>query len=200
MVDAVVDQGPAQRLGHVILPDHFGERLRPVAPVERQRGLPAFGRGGPPRRRQQRHHDRGLALVLLALVLLRLVESGLLGGLLHVGGRRLDLGRVVGIDRDLGHLVLVEVDVEDGQVVGLVRDDELVGLEPEQVGPVLLEGGRVGRPGAAEESAGRLVVHGVNLTGCLGQSARRGRSARSAGGVTRLAKRGRSDWSADSTA
>ena len=37
MMDLVVGDRPAERFGHVLLADHFGERVGAVAPVERQR-------------------------------------------------------------------------------------------------------------------------------------------------------------------
>ena len=39
VVDPVVRQRRAQRLGHVLLPDDLGEGLGPVAAVEREGGL-----------------------------------------------------------------------------------------------------------------------------------------------------------------
>ncbi|GAA3662388.1 hypothetical protein GCM10022237_22810 [Nocardioides ginsengisoli] len=39
MVDPVAGEGGAQRLGDVLLPDHLGEGLGPVAAVERERGV-----------------------------------------------------------------------------------------------------------------------------------------------------------------
>jgi hypothetical protein len=39
VVDLVAGERVAQRLGHVVLPDHLGKRLRPVAAIKGEGGI-----------------------------------------------------------------------------------------------------------------------------------------------------------------
>ena len=69
VVDPVVGQRPLQRLGDMLLADHVGEGVGPVAPVERQRGRVLDpGRGG-------LIEQRLVLTVLRRLVELRVVQE-----------------------------------------------------------------------------------------------------------------------------
>ena len=153
VADPIVDEGALQRLGDVILADHLLERLGTVAPIQSQwrlRGWRDRLHDGRLRARPRELRRRGNRRFIVVRT------SGHRCGVLHrtadgqlderVGHRRLNLGFVVGIDRNLVHLVEINVHlrVVDGRRLG--GQDQFVGFHAEQVGTVLLiPQARVGR-------------------------------------------------------
>ena len=167
VVDAVVREGPLQRHGHVLLPDHLVEGVGAVAAVQGQRGVRTRGRG----RRLGRGRRRGQPLGFGRRGLGD-QRHGLVDASLGLGVRLVGLLR---IDRDL--VVLVEGEVHLGVVDRrrLGGQDQLVGFGAEEVGPVLLVGGQAVIDDVTlvvvEQATHHVLSHAPHPTGSPRQTA-----------------------------